>query len=628
MEILSSMSSALSLHPMSELMSQLVASVRNSFGYCETERFAVLLVHGKDAPSFLQNRLSNDVLALSLGQGQLNAALDRHGKIEGLFSIHATHLAPEEPAYLILAEAAEAEILKAAILRFKIVEQVQVNDLTAETSVYLVQGPKSAELLTQVLEISHHETAWPEYAYWDSHLRVQPQIAVRIVRRSLTGEDGAFLLLDKPYASVLDAELKRASTTNNPTLNGLPLSHEALESLRVEAGIPRFGFDYSAEALLPETGLEKQAASFTKGCYLGQEVIAKVNTYGGSPRLLCGLLFDPQMEESIWNTLRELPALQTALRIDNREVGRLCSVAWSYTLNRAIAIASLGRQERIPGKNLDICIGNDTYHVTVTLLPFVTSVQPQQFSNENPTPARVLLKEGLRLFSQNQETQARELLQEAIRQDAQLAEAYEALGVITARQDTPDAYLEAINLMNKLLELDPEHVLAHTNLSVYYMKLGDKDKAEDEKAKATMTSFRAGMKEKMASQPPLSFEEQQAAERLALEKKRKALLERVELFQQALHYEPNDPMGNFGLASVLLELDRFEEAIVPLQKTISAQPKHSTAYLSLGKALENSHRQTEAIEIYRQGIIVAAAKGDMMPLRAMQQRLAELAPES
>jgi len=616
------MNSAMSIHLESAQTPYLVASVRNGVGFCETDRYAVMLVHGSDASTFLQNRLSNDVSSLQDGSGQLNAALDRQGKIEGLFSLHAVRH-DGKPAYLIIVEAGEREQLKAAILRFKIVEQIEIDDVTADTSLFILQGPKTAVVLTQLVELSHHETAWPEYSCQDSHLRVQPSIPVRVVRRTITGEDGVFLLLDKDKASVLENELIRALNTSEPTSSGDSLTKEALEVLRVEAGIPRYGFDYSAETPLPETGLEKQAASFTKGCYLGQEVIAKVNTYGGSPRLLCGLLFDPQMDALVWETLSRLSPMKTALHIDSREVGRLCSVTWSYTLNRPIAIAALGRQERVPGQSLDIAIGTDLYHVTVTLLPFVTSVNPQHFSDENPTPARALLKEGLRLFSQNQEVQARELLHEAIRKDAQLAEAYEALGVITARQDTPAAYLEAITLMNQLLEIDPEHVLAHTNLSVYYMKLGDKDKAEEEKGKATMASFKAAMKNKLPSLPSLSDQEQQ----LALEKKRKSLQERVELFKNALQFDAEDPLGNFGLASTLLELERYDEAIVPLQKTLAVQPKHSTAYLSLGKALENCHRASEAVEIYRQGIIVAAAKGDMMPLRSMQQRLAELAPD-
>jgi tetratricopeptide (TPR) repeat protein len=196
-----------------------------------------------------------------------------------------------------------------------------------------------------------------------------------------------------------------------------------------------------------------------------------------------------------------------------------------------------------------------------------------------------------------------------------LVEAYEALGVILSRHER---YLEAIARMEQVLGLQPDHVLAHTNLSVFYMKLGDKEKAEDEKAKATMAAF-----SQKAKASGLVFDIE--AER---RKKELATLAKIDMFQEALKFNGEDPLGNFGLGSAYLELKRFEEAIEPLQRVIKAQPKHSVAYLSLGKAYEGTQQALQAEQIYQKGIEVAAAKGDLMPLKEMQTRLAGLTSAS
>lgn len=173
-------------------------------------------------------------------------------------------------------------------------------------------------------------------------------------------------------------------------------------------------------------------------------------------------------------------------------------------------------------------------------------------------------------------------------------------------------------MMETLLKLDPEHVLAHTNLSIFYMKLGDREKAEEEKAKATLAAFRRQGK---AAGLAMDME----AER---QRKERAALEKIDMFQAALAMNPDDPLGNFGLGAAFLELKRYGEAVAPFEKTIHAQPRHSVAYLSLGKALEGLQEAARAAETYRQGIAIAAAKGDLMPLKEMQARLSALTGES
>jgi tetratricopeptide (TPR) repeat protein len=147
------------------------------------------------------------------------------------------------------------------------------------------------------------------------------------------------------------------------------------------------------------------------------------------------------------------------------------------------------------------------------------------------------------------------------------------------------------------------------------MKIGDKEKAEEEKAKATMAAFSKKAKE---SGLVIDLEAEKR-------KKEQAILAKITMFQEALAFSPDDAMGNFGLGTAFLELHRYSEAIEPFEKTLKTQPKYSVAYLSLGKALEGTKQFQKAKEIYQKGIEIAAAKGDLMPLKEMQSKLEILA---
>lgn len=566
---------------------QAVKQVRRSFGIARLDDLAVLEITGPDALRFLQNRLSNDVLSMKIGAGQLNAALDRQGKIQGVFSLYR-----QEDGLRMLIPRAEQENCIAQIEKFHIVEQFTVKKITNVVIISL-QGPQSGSFLKSLLQ-TETTISLPEKEHSWVTLRISGQ-PVWILRRSFSGDAGFLLLAETEQPQTFWEDMQTAALS----AQGVEMSAEVQEVLRVEAGIPRFGADYDFETLLPETGLERQAVSYSKGCYLGQETIARIKTYGMVQKALVGLLFEHALRQE------ELPPAGSECLLDGKTVGTLKSGVFSPTLERAVAFAYLGKSERVPGKKLTLSIGGKLFPVEVALLPFYEGGAHDQ-------SGRQLLGEGLKLFADGFDEAAMRALRRAIEVEPGLIEAYEALGVILSRHEQ---FKEAIEMMERVLALEPEHVLAHTNLSVFYMKLGDKEKAEEEKAKATMAAFSKKAKESGLAMPDFEAERR---------KKEQATLERIEMFREALKFNPEDPLGNFGLGSALLELKRFGEAIEPFEKTLKAQPKHSVAYLSLGKSLEGAGEFQKAQNVYQNGIEVAAAKGDLMPLKELQARLESL----
>ena len=156
--------------------------------------------------------------------------------------------------------------------------------------------------------------------------------------------------------------------------------------------------------------------------------------------------------------------------------------------------------------------------------------------------------------------------------------------------------------------------MAHTNLSVYYMKQGRIEEAENEKAEATALQFEQAVEKNMAKKLKKKEEEQ----------KKKEMEERIEMFKKVLEIDPVDQVANFGLGSIYLETGRYEEGLGPLTTVVEKYKDYSAAYLLLGKTLEKLSENKKAIDVYKKGIAAASKKGDLMPLKDMQNRMNQL----
>ena len=99
---------------------------------------------------------------------------------------------------------------------------------------------------------------------------------------------------------------------------------------------------------------------------------------------------------------------------------------------------------------------------------------------------------------------------------------------------------------------------------------------------------------------------------------------KVGMFNQVLEIDPIDQVANFGLGSIYLDTGKYEEALAPLKTVVEHYRDHSAAYLMLGKTLEKLSRKEEAADVYKNGIEAASKKGDLMPLRDMQNRLNQI----
>lgn len=555
-----------------------VDQVRNHCGYFPLEDWCLISAKGKETFSFLQTQTTNDVQKIQLGQGQNSAITDRQARLIANFSIHRTG----EHEALILVESSLKEILLNHLESYHFREEVEFSTLDWE--LLTLQGPKSSLILEKIFA----NQSLPESPNDTAPLTLDGQ-RVNLIIKSLTGEEGHILcfpndLKDRALGLILE---------NDPP--PIKVSETAREVLRIEAGIPIYGRDMDGKNILPETGLEHSSVSYNKGCYIGQEVITRIKTYGAPNFALMGLTI-----EGIGT-----PPYNGTVKLGDKKIGSIKSSVRSVTLDKIVALTYMQKDHRSPDIELDVTIDDKPYKVKTCLLPFYQAQTRKDHSNK-------LLHEALQIYKEQDDLDHPiALLRESIELDSKNAEAYEALGVFLSKQDKLD---EAIALMKRLVEINPQEIMAHTNLSVYYMKQGRIEDAEHEKAEATALQFEKAIEKNMAKKLQKKEEEQ----------KKKEMEERVGMFKQVLEIDPKDQVANFGLGSIYLETGRYQEGLEPLKTVIEAHRDYSAAYLLLGKTWEKLENKEEAIETYKKGIAAASKKGDLMPLKDMQNRMNQL----
>jgi folate-binding protein YgfZ len=256
------------------------------------------------------------------------------------------------PTFLIDTEAATHEKVLKTIERFTLAGDFHVTDRTSETVMLSVQGKKAISVVGAVLGGAAEGLA-PQAVRQISWEQADSMVDVTVIHASHTGEDGFDLIVDNAHAGSLWNALQQAGAQ--------PLGYDALEILRIEAGVPRYGIDIDDTNVVSETNLD-DAVSFTKGCYIGQEIIARIKYRGHVAKKLSGLLFEGAVTVGAGSVVNSA---------EGKEIGRITSVTFSPKLNRTIALAYLKYDYLAPGTAVKVAAGALELSATVGELPFV-----------------------------------------------------------------------------------------------------------------------------------------------------------------------------------------------------------------------------------------------------------------
>jgi folate-binding protein YgfZ len=287
--------------------------LREECGLVERAGRGLLIVSGTEAAEYLQGQLTNDVEAIEPGAWVYAALLDRKGHMQADMRV----LRPGEGSELWLdLEPAGFEAARRHLQMYKIGREVEVTDASDEYVLLSLIGPRAIE------------------------------IARAVEGATLRTGGGVDLIVPVAERDRVHAALTAAGAVE--------VSPEAAEILRIEAGAPRFGAEMGTETMPAEAGIVEQAVSFTKGCYIGQETVARLHYKGKPNRHLRGLRLSAPAQGG------------EAVRLGEKEVGRVGSAAVSPAFG-PIGLAIL-RREAEPGAT--VAVGEDGVTAEVVALPF------------------------------------------------------------------------------------------------------------------------------------------------------------------------------------------------------------------------------------------------------------------
>jgi folate-binding protein YgfZ len=309
-------------------------ALRVGCGLLDRSQRGKLSLTGSGAAEFLNGQVTNDVEKLQVGDGCYAAFLTHKGKMLGDLRILRT-----EDELLLDTERVALQRLFDMIRRFKIGYRVELHKRTLECGLLSLIGPRAREVAGEA-----GADALPpavEHAHCLASIAEQ---AVRLI--SADRPDGIDVLCASDGLEAVKAALITAGAT--------PVSDLAAETLRVELGVPRYGIDLDDAVIPQEAGLNERAVSFTKGCYVGQETVARLHYKGKPNRLLRGLLLDGPTHAG------------QQVNVGERVVGRIGSVVLSPSLG-PIALALL-RREAAPGD--EVVVGEHMLRAKISALPF------------------------------------------------------------------------------------------------------------------------------------------------------------------------------------------------------------------------------------------------------------------
>jgi len=262
-------------------------------------------VSGSEATMFLNGLITNDVKSLAANRWMPAVFPTVQGRVIGAVRV----IRGTELEFLIDTEMPSHEAVLKTISRFVLAGDFKVSDVTAETALLTIQGQRAAEILQKIFDQAVSDL--PENGIAETTWQ---NVSVTIIRANHTGEDGFDIVIDSARKAELQQALEDASAQ--------PIGDDTFEILRVEAGIARFGQDIDETNVVPETNLDA-AISYTKGCYVGQEIIVRIKHRGHPAKKLTGLRFETNQQIEPGAVIRSL---------ENEEIGRVTSAVISPKL--------------------------------------------------------------------------------------------------------------------------------------------------------------------------------------------------------------------------------------------------------------------------------------------------------
>ena len=302
--------------------------LREAAGLLDKNYRAYLRFTGPDRVRYLNAILTNDIKGLKENHANISLFLNPQGHIQAEIETHA--LADK---LFCVSYAMIRERLIPALDKYIIMDDVTLEDRTAECMTLALEGPKAAVVVS---ELTGADVKGMEEL--ESREIAVNGIACRLVKRSPGNNAGAEFLGHAKDGVALWGVLEEAAKKHG----GGPAGYYALNSVRLEQGIPWYGYDFGEKQIPHEAGLQNSHISYTKGCYTGQEIVERVRSRGQVNRA----------RVSLWFEADEIPLVNSPLRSDEKEVGQVTRVGFSVANDAGIGMGYVRREHAAVGTTL------------------------------------------------------------------------------------------------------------------------------------------------------------------------------------------------------------------------------------------------------------------------------------
>jgi len=299
-------------------------------------------ITGKDRAGWLHNLVTNEVKKLQPGEGNYAFAVNIKGRC-----VFDCSILVDADRILLDVDNRWVDVAIKHLTKYTIAEDVSLKNLSAAFGRMAIMGPGATTVVGQLCGANLTPMAQLQH--------VAAKIAnadARLIRHDFAGLPTAELIIP------IDAMNRVIAAID--AVGPLPrIGDDAVQMLRIEAGIPASVDDIDDDVVPPETMQVERGISYHKGCYLGQEVIERMRSHGVLPRKLVGIRLEGDAQ----------PARITVVNVDNAAVGRVMSSAWSPALSATLALGYMKSAHALPGKPVTIGSAGEAIAGEVVTLP-------------------------------------------------------------------------------------------------------------------------------------------------------------------------------------------------------------------------------------------------------------------
>ncbi|MBT3463564.1 aminomethyl transferase family protein [archaeon] len=319
--------------------------VRRKVGISDISYRTKLEIDGDKKYEFINNLFTNNIIDLDINSGTYGAFLTNLGTI-----ITDSYVHKIKDIVLLDLNSVVRNDIKEYLEKYIKLAKCQLVDTTKKYSLFTIQGPKSKYLVSKFTggDIDNMKEL-------DIDIFQIKKIETFIIKKSRTGELGYDIYVRNVHAKKIFKEILEVGVDFDLMLFG----YKALESLRIEAGVKKYGEDFDNKNFLHELDNFEGMIDYNKGSFIGQEIITPVKYRSEAPRKIVGLV-----------VFEKLPKKENPVMIDKQMIGVIKSAVYSPTLKKNIALANIAKDYCEFGTKLEVLINKEKFSAEVVNLPF------------------------------------------------------------------------------------------------------------------------------------------------------------------------------------------------------------------------------------------------------------------